>query len=78
MTRPDECSREVLDTIPLVMQTIRSEVRRQRRSDLSVPQFRTLAFVFRNAGRIAGRWPSLSAWACLPCPGSWMGWSSAA
>ncbi|MGD0093437.1 MAG: MarR family transcriptional regulator [Planctomycetota bacterium] len=44
------CSKEVLDTIPLVMRTIRSEMRRQRQQDLSVPQFRTLGFVGHNPG----------------------------
>jgi DNA-binding MarR family transcriptional regulator len=44
------CSQEVLDTIPLVMRTIRSEMRRQRKPDLSVPQFRTLAFIYHYPG----------------------------
>jgi DNA-binding MarR family transcriptional regulator len=35
----------MLDAIPLIMRTIRSEVRRQRKPDLSVPQFRTLALL---------------------------------
>ncbi|MGD0093744.1 MAG: MarR family transcriptional regulator, partial [Planctomycetota bacterium] len=33
----------------LVMRTIRSEVRRRRQFDLSVPQFRTLAFLYHCA-----------------------------
>lgn len=41
----DECAREVLEVVPLVMRTIRTEIRRQRGPDLSVPQFRTLAFL---------------------------------
>lgn len=50
MVSPDDCSKEVLDTIPLLMQAIRTEVRSQRKSDLSVPQFRVLAFLYRNPG----------------------------
>lgn len=41
----DECAREVLEVVPLVMRAIRTEIRRQRGPDLSVPQFRTLAFL---------------------------------
>jgi len=50
MTGAEECAREVLDTIPLIMRTIRSEVRQQRKPELSVPQFRTLAFLYRQPG----------------------------
>lgn len=50
MASSDECSREVLDTIPLLMQAIRSEVRRRHKPDLSVPQFRTLAVVYHEPG----------------------------
>ncbi len=46
----DEAARQVLDSVPLVMRTIRAEFRRQRSSDLSVPQFRTLAYVDSNDG----------------------------
>jgi MarR family transcriptional regulator for hemolysin len=49
----DECGREMLDVIPLVMRGIRRELRLHRK-DLSVPQFRTLFFLGRNQG------PSLS------------------
>lgn len=41
----DECARELLEVVPLVMRAIRTEIRRQRGLDLSVPQFRTLAFL---------------------------------
>ncbi len=34
----------------MVMRTIRTQVRSQRKSDLSVPQFRTLGFLNRNPG----------------------------
>ena len=46
----EETSRQVLDTVPLVMRTIRTEFRNQRSGDLSVPQFRTLAFINGNDG----------------------------
>jgi len=50
MASADECAKEVLDTIPLIMRTIRSEVRQQRKPDLTVPQFRTLAFLYHHPG----------------------------
>lgn len=48
-TSPDACAQEILDVIPAVMRTIRAELRRHRAADLSIPQFRTLAFIDRNA-----------------------------
>ena len=45
-----ESARQLLEVIPLVMQDIRSEMRRRGSLDLSVPQFRALAFVNRNEG----------------------------
>ncbi|HYB58767.1 MAG TPA: MarR family transcriptional regulator [Candidatus Acidoferrales bacterium] len=45
-----ESARQLLEVIPLVMQDIRSEMRRRGSLDLSVPQFRALAFVDRNEG----------------------------
>lgn len=50
MNSPAFCAQEVLDTIPLVMRTIRGQVRRQRQADLSVPQFRALAFLYHYPG----------------------------
>ena len=47
---PDPCARELLETVPLVMHALRGEMRRHRAADLSVPQFRTLGFVGRQAG----------------------------
>jgi MarR family transcriptional regulator for hemolysin len=47
-TSPDACAQEVLDVVPVVMRSIRAELRRHRAADLSVPQFRTLAFIDRN------------------------------
>ena len=46
----DECAHELIEVIPEVMQTIRSHVRRQRGSDLSVLQIRVLAFLQHNPG----------------------------
>src|SRR5512143_1498751 len=48
-TSPDACAQEILEVVPAVMRTIRTEMRRHRTADLSVPQFRTLAFIERNA-----------------------------
>jgi DNA-binding MarR family transcriptional regulator len=47
-TSPDACAQEILEVVPIVMRTIRAELRRHRAADLSIPQFRTLAFIDRN------------------------------
>jgi DNA-binding MarR family transcriptional regulator len=39
------CARELMDTTPQIVQSIRVEMRRGRGSELSVPQFRTLRFI---------------------------------
>jgi DNA-binding MarR family transcriptional regulator len=44
----DTCARELMDTAPQILQAIRMEMRRGRGSDISIPQFRTLAFIQRN------------------------------
>jgi MarR family transcriptional regulator for hemolysin len=46
----EESARQLLEVVPLIMQDIRSEMRRRGSLDLSVPQFRVLAFVNRNEG----------------------------
>lgn len=46
----EECAHDVLEVVPLVMRSIRAEVRRQRSHDLSVAQFRSLGFINRNPG----------------------------
>jgi MarR family transcriptional regulator for hemolysin len=46
----EACSREVLDVIPLVMRTVRTEMRRHRAPGLSVPHFRVLTYLGGNAG----------------------------
>ncbi|MFZ0010392.1 MAG: MarR family transcriptional regulator [Halobacteriota archaeon] len=47
---PEESARKLLEVVPIIMQDIRSEMRRRRSLDLTVPQFRVLAFVNRNEG----------------------------
>jgi DNA-binding MarR family transcriptional regulator len=46
----DTCAHEVLEVVPLVMRTIRAEMRDHRAPDLSIPQFRTLSFLNRHEG----------------------------
>ena len=46
----EACAAAILETVPLVMRTVRSEMRSRRPSDLSVPQFRALGFVRRHPG----------------------------
>lgn len=41
----DECAHDILEVAPLIMRVIRAEMRRHRGFDLSVPQFRTLAYL---------------------------------
>ena len=49
-TNPSQCAALLLDVVPLVMRTIRAEMRSHRGAGLSLPQFRTLFFLRRNAG----------------------------
>ena len=46
----EDAARELLEVVPIVMKEIRSEMRSRRTPDLTVPQFRTLAFVDRHKG----------------------------
>jgi DNA-binding MarR family transcriptional regulator len=46
----EDCARELLDIVPLVIRSIRKEIRQHRAEGLSVPQFRTLLFLRRNPG----------------------------
>jgi len=65
---PDDCAREILDVVPLVMRVVRSEMRAHRGPELSVPHFRVLAFLGRNenaslsevAEHVGLRLPSMS------------------
>ncbi len=45
---PNQCATELLETIPLLMRVIRTNVRSHSGPELSMPQFRTLAFLGRN------------------------------
>lgn len=47
---PDDCAALVLETVPLVMRSVRAEMRGSRAPDLSVPQFRALNFLYRCPG----------------------------
>jgi DNA-binding MarR family transcriptional regulator len=46
----ETCARTVMETVPMVMRSIRREMRRHGTSVLSVPQLRALAFLHRNPG----------------------------
>lgn len=41
----EEIASQTLDVVPLVMRTIRAKFREQRAADLSIAQFRTLAYI---------------------------------
>ncbi len=47
---PQACAQAILEVVPTITQAIRVEMRAHRQLDLSVPQFRTLAFLKRNPG----------------------------
>ena len=47
---PEETARDLLEVVPLITRELRSEMRKQSSTDLTVAQFRTLAFVDRNVG----------------------------
>lgn len=42
------CARELMDTVPQVVQAIRVEMRLGRGAGISIPQFRTLRFIQRH------------------------------
>ena len=46
----EECARQLVEVVPMVMWSIRTEMRQQRESDLSVPQFRVLVHLNRYEG----------------------------
>ena len=46
----DECGRQILEAVPMVMLAIRTWMRSHRGSDLSVPQFRVLVYLHRHEG----------------------------
>jgi len=45
-----ECAHEVLDVVPVVMRVIRSELRKYGAKEVSMPQFRTLSYVYGKRG----------------------------
>ena len=45
-----QCADDVLEVIPLIMRSIRAEMRGHRSPELSVPQFRALAFAGMHEG----------------------------
>ncbi len=47
---PVDCAAEILEAVPAAIRFIRAHMRRHRGSDLSVPQFRTLAFIHGHPG----------------------------
>lgn len=46
----EQCAAKVMETVPLTMRFIRADMRSRKSTELSVPQFRTLAFLDRNPG----------------------------
>lgn len=49
-TELHELAKTLLDVVPLVMRSIRAEMRAHRNAELSVPQFRVLGYVKMRAG----------------------------
>jgi len=47
---PTDCAAEILEAVPAAIRFIRGQIRRHRGSELSVPQFRTLAFIHSRPG----------------------------
>ncbi len=43
-----ECARDLLETVPVVMRFIRNQVRLRRTAGVALPQFRTLSFLRRG------------------------------
>jgi len=54
MLTTKDCAAELLEVVPLMMRVIRSEVRAHSSPELSMPQFRALAFLGRNEGAMLG------------------------
>jgi DNA-binding MarR family transcriptional regulator len=46
----EDCAARLLEVAPMVMRTVRAQMRSQRDADLSVPQFRALGYVYRHPG----------------------------
>jgi len=45
---PFECSAQLIEIVPLIMRRIRGEMRSRTLGGLTIPQFRTLSFIYRN------------------------------
>lgn len=43
-----ECAAILMDLVPIIMDLMRKEMRRSRSTGYSLPQFRTLAYLYRN------------------------------
>jgi DNA-binding MarR family transcriptional regulator len=52
--QPRDCATELLDVVPLMMRVIRGEIRAHSSPELSMVQFRTLAFLGRHDGAMLG------------------------
>ncbi|NPV70127.1 MAG: MarR family transcriptional regulator [Firmicutes bacterium] len=50
MFDPRDCARQIMEVVPAAMRSIRAEMRRQCENQLSVPQFRTMAYLHRQPG----------------------------
>jgi len=50
VTTIEDVANEIFETVPVVMRAIRAKLRQHRDADLSVAQFRTLAFIDRRNG----------------------------
>lgn len=48
--RVQDTAQQVLDAVPMVMRTIRAQLRSHRRADISVPQFRAMGYIDQNDG----------------------------
>jgi DNA-binding MarR family transcriptional regulator len=53
-TTPRDCANELLEVVPLMMRVIRAKVRSKTGPELTVPEFRALAFLGRNEGAMLG------------------------
>src|SRR5580698_8479687 len=51
---PRDCAAELLEVVPLMMRVIRTEVRAHSTPELTMPQYRALAFLGRNEGAMLG------------------------
>jgi DNA-binding MarR family transcriptional regulator len=45
-----EAAEQALEAVPVVMRTIRAQLRSHRSTDISVPQFRAMGYINRNDG----------------------------